>query len=98
VKLSDKAALTTLAQKLQRTVIEADQAANNPQGILQLPSLDPIKDLKIVDLDFVDNYKQMMKYREMFAQSKCHQCPKLNEQVSQQTKMNFSLFFPFFFF
>ncbi|EFJ37244.1 hypothetical protein SELMODRAFT_403447 [Selaginella moellendorffii] len=46
------------------------------------PPLDPVKDLKLNDIDAVEKYKKKQAITELMAQNKCHRCPKLQEHYS----------------
>ena len=45
------------------------------------PLIDPIKDLKINDIDFVDGTKRVTALVEKMACFQCLQCKKINEHV-----------------
>lgn len=68
----DKIYISTLIQQLTRIIEEF------PTGP---PEIDPIKELKINDLNFVDLYTKKKNILLKMEQSKCHRCPRLVEQV-----------------
>ena len=76
IENKDKGQIGTIIQQLNRMIEEY------PQGP---PEIDPIKDLKINDIDFVEKYQRKNRINNKMIESKCDKCPKLNEQYS---KMN----------
>lgn len=51
----------------------------NPHG---LSGLDPVKDLKLHDIDLVEQFRSLQFIKEEFPQFQCIRCPKLDEHVS----------------
>lgn len=49
----------------------------------QQPLLDPVKDLKITDIEFVDSTKRVRVLEKRIACFQCLQCQKINEHVSR---------------
>lgn len=45
------------------------------------PEIDPIRELKMNDLDFVEQYSRKNILVQKMSASKCNECPKLEEQV-----------------
>lgn len=45
------------------------------------PALDPVKDLKLKDLDVVEAYYKLNNLLQKMAQNKCHGCVKLEEHI-----------------
>jgi len=72
----DKTYSAILAQELQRIQEEYPASKGGP------PRLDPVKDMKINQLDFVDAWHRRAILQDRMAASKCHTCPKLPEQVA----------------
>jgi len=64
-----------LAQELQRKEEEHPLSEGGP------PKLDPTKDMKINQLDFVDMWRKRGVLSERLRSSRCHTCPKLHEQL-----------------
>jgi hypothetical protein len=50
------------------------------------PALDPTKDLKIKDFDFMEMYIKRNQILQQMAQSKCHDCPLRSQQVKVKIK------------
>eukprot|EP01018_Ginkgo_biloba_P034639 Gb_30711 [translate_table: standard] len=46
------------------------------------PALDPLKDLKLNDLDIVEEYRKRQTLLQKIAQNQCHGCPKLQEHYN----------------
>ncbi len=67
-----QAATLKLRQQLLQLV------ADNPNG---LPSLDPMKDLKINDMGYVDMYEEKKSFESAVMSYKCIQCPQFNQHV-----------------
>lgn len=82
---NDKKAQALLAQSLLR-IIE-----KHPLGP---PEIDPIKELKMNAIDFADVYKRKQNLLTKQAQSKCHSCPKLEQNVT--SSLFFQLLTPIF--
>jgi antiviral helicase SKI2 len=72
-KLFNDGYVSSLAQQLIRITEEM------PMGPAEL---DPIKELKINDLDFGESLMRRNNVLDKMTKSKCHQCPKLVEQFS----------------
>ncbi|XP_073149215.1 DExH-box ATP-dependent RNA helicase DExH11 isoform X2 [Henckelia pumila] len=51
------------------------------------PALDPVKDLKLKDLDIVEAYYKWNILLQKMAQSKCHGCVKLDENIKMAREM-----------
>eukprot|EP00026_Physarum_polycephalum_P000457 Phypoly_transcript_00458.p1 GENE.Phypoly_transcript_00458~~Phypoly_transcript_00458.p1 ORF type:complete len:1246 (+),score=257.19 Phypoly_transcript_00458:76-3813(+) len=64
-----------LAQELQRKEEEFPLSEGGP------PKLDPTKDMKIHQLDFVDMWRRRGVLNERLRSSRCHTCPKLHDQL-----------------
>lgn len=71
----DSALISSTIQQLSRMLEE------NPFGP---PEVDPLKEAKINDLDFVEDYSRKKKALALLNKSKCQTCPKLGEQVQLQ--------------
>ena len=67
--------LLNLAYDWQPTGVTAD--TNKRQ-----PLIDPIRDLKINDIDFVDGTKRVKNLEQQITGFQCLQCKKINEHVS----------------
>eukprot|EP00850_Spirogloea_muscicola_P020625 SM000222S06966 [mRNA] locus=s222:39028:49965:- [translate_table: standard] len=65
------AAVSAAVQELQR--LELQYPSQDP------PSLDPIKELKLNDVDAVEAYQKHANIVRQLAGNKCHRCPKLEE-------------------
>lgn len=72
---------------LSHSLIHSTQAtAQQLRGLLEShpdgpPALDAQKELKINDLDFAEKASRRNILANRMTQSKCHACPKLDEQV-----------------
>ncbi|KAG0473483.1 hypothetical protein HPP92_015340, partial [Vanilla planifolia] len=55
---------------------------HKPNGIKYPPLLDPIKDLKLKDMDVVESYQMYNKLLQKMSENKCHGCIKLKEHLS----------------
>lgn len=64
---------STTCQQLLRL---AEESPTGP------PEVDPIKELRINDLDFAEKYSRKNNLALKMVASKCHACPKLDEQVN----------------
>eukprot|EP01088_Endostelium_zonatum_P017135 TRINITY_DN4905_c1_g1_i1.p1 TRINITY_DN4905_c1_g1~~TRINITY_DN4905_c1_g1_i1.p1 ORF type:complete len:1322 (-),score=354.13 TRINITY_DN4905_c1_g1_i1:6-3947(-) len=84
-------------QKLKRLSEDSLNAKATGGGLLSAPSLGggkddplealhPIKDLKINDWDFVEMFKKSEELGNRMKGSKCHKCPKLQEQYDLVTR------------
>jgi len=64
--------------------VAATRAVQSLQDILdnsnEVESLDPVKDLKLNEIDIVESYLQRSSCMEAMAAFKCHACPKLADQ------------------
>eukprot|EP00850_Spirogloea_muscicola_P022751 SM000310S11942 [mRNA] locus=s310:66821:77710:+ [translate_table: standard] len=65
------AAVSAAVQELQR--LELQYPSQDP------PSLDPIKELKLTDVDAVEAYQKHADIVRQLAGNKCHRCPKLEK-------------------
>jgi antiviral helicase SKI2 len=73
----DPVAIGSLVQQLLR-LLEA-----SPEGPA---AMDPVKDLKIQDIDLVEKSRRRAMLYNKAAQSKCHTCKKLPEQYELMDK------------
>lgn len=53
-----------------------------PDGTKYPPALDPIKDLKLRDMHFVERYIAYHRLLQKMSENKCHGCVKLKEHIS----------------
>ncbi|KAK5578123.1 hypothetical protein RB653_003076 [Dictyostelium firmibasis] len=49
-------------------------------------SIDPIKQLKLKDVDFVSAYDHLQSIEKLIPESKCHKCPRLHDHYEQTEK------------
>ncbi|KAN0036507.1 hypothetical protein ACTFIV_001804 [Dictyostelium citrinum] len=49
-------------------------------------SIDPIKQLKLKDVDFVSTYDHLQSIEKLIPESKCHKCPRLHDHYEQTEK------------
>jgi antiviral helicase SKI2 len=61
--------------------VQIESAPAQPAG------LDPIKDMKIKDLEFVEIFNQIKTCQSAKEKSKCHTCPSLNKQINKMDKL-----------
>jgi len=72
----DRMYISNLTQQLLRITEAHPMTKSGPLAI------DPIKDLKINELDFIDMWTKKENLTQQVSASKCHKCPKLDVQLS----------------
>ncbi|CAM6105247.1 unnamed protein product [Calypogeia fissa] len=77
VRLLEDVNATAYASTIQQLLLlEQEHGGEDP------PALDPLKDLKLSDLEVVENYRKRQNLLARMAPNKCHRCPKLQEHYS----------------
>jgi hypothetical protein len=99
----EKVAIATLTQQMVRLIEEfplGNDFFEYPITYVTYkgpPEVDPIKELKINDYDFVLKYQRKSILQAEMTKSKCENCPKLTEQVNHPRNTPNQLFFSVFF-
>ncbi|KAG6547499.1 hypothetical protein Mapa_010947 [Marchantia paleacea] len=74
VRLLEDVNVTAYSAAIQQLLLlEQEHTDDDP------PALDPLKDLKLNDLEIVEKYRKRSALLNRMAQNKCHRCPKLQE-------------------
>ncbi|KAL2653895.1 hypothetical protein R1flu_022023 [Riccia fluitans] len=74
VRLLEDVNVTAYSAAIQQLLLlEQEHKDEDP------PTLDPLKDLKLNDLEIVEKYRTRSVLLSKMAQNKCHRCPKLQE-------------------
>ncbi|KAL3685939.1 hypothetical protein R1sor_003961 [Riccia sorocarpa] len=74
VRLLEDVNVTAYSAAIQQLLLlEQEHKDEDP------PALDPLKDLKLNDLEIVEKYRKRSVLLSKMAQNKCHRCPKLQE-------------------
>jgi antiviral helicase SKI2 len=77
VRLLEEASSAAFSSVIQQLLeLEQEHPGQDP------PALDAIKDLKLNDLEIVEQYRRRQSLLEVMAQNKCHRCPKLQEHYT----------------
>lgn len=70
-----------LPTNLQTYIHTLHMARPNTHTYSRPPEIDPLRDLKLNDLDFSDKFAKKNQLARRMTDSKCQACPKLAEQV-----------------
>ena len=70
---------TSIEAAVSHLVLVSEECGGNPEA---LPLVNPMRDLKINDLDFVGAYEQRKAVVEEMRANKCHKCPKLEQHFA----------------
>ncbi|KAL6888475.1 hypothetical protein ACP4OV_009501 [Aristida adscensionis] len=76
VRLLEEPSKVAYSKTVQQLIKE------QPDGTKYPPALDPIKDLKVKNMDLVENYRAYHRLLQRMSENKCHGCVKLKEHIS----------------